>query len=102
MFWKTLALVLISATAAAGGVDVRVENFTNEFGIYRATVLVTNNTDRTQENIYVDCVIFDDAGRAIGIAKANIAIMYPASKRYETAALATNQRGRSASCMVVD
>lgn len=100
MFWKTCALSLVASTAMAGGIDVRVENFTKEFGVYRVVVLVTNNTSRTQENVYVDCVVFGPDGKAIGIAKTNIAIMYPSSKRHETATLATSQSGQSVSCRV--
>lgn len=102
MFWKTCALVLLASTAMAGSIDVRVDNFTNEFGAYRVTMLVKNNTSRTQENVYVDCVILGHDKRAVGIAKANIKIMYPGAERYETAALATNQRGETVSCRVID
>lgn len=81
---------------------MRVENFANEFGVYRVTISVVNGTNLTQENIYIDCIVFDSNERAIGIAKANISLMYPASKIYETAALVTNQRGENVSCSVVN
>jgi hypothetical protein len=98
MFWKTCFFALLATPAFAGSLDIQVDNFTVDRGIHHVVMKVTNSTSRTLENTYINCAILDRDKRAIGIAKANIEIMYPGSHRYEDATLVSSQRGQYVEC----
>ena len=102
MFWRTCAAALIATPALAGDLRIDVDSFAVDNGIYRVVMKVTNGTSRTLQDIYIDCVIFDESMRAIGIAKANIDHLYPGSQAYKDATLVSHQDGRFVDCRVAN
>lgn len=96
------AAMLASAPALAADVQIDVQNFTSKNGIARATMLVTNMSERVIANVYVDCAFLGADKRAVGLGKANIRNLPARGDAYADAALVTSAEVKFVDCRGVD
>jgi hypothetical protein len=96
------AAVVASTPALAADVQIDVQNFTLQNGIARATMLVTNTSERAISNVYVDCAFLGADKRAIGLGKANIRRLPAKGDAYAEAAFVTNAEVKFVDCRGVD
>lgn len=94
-------LALMSVPALAAGFDIQVDNFYVRDGIATVVMKVANNTGRTANNVFIDCVFLDGDNRAIEIGKAMIPTIVIGGSAYDKAAAVTGDGVQFAQCDVV-
>lgn len=99
-FWVLVALGALCGHAAAGEIDIQIDNFTMQGNIAEVVMKVTNNTGRDVSNVFIDCAFLDSDKRAIDIGKAMIPAIATGGYAYDKASAVTGEGIEFADCRV--
>lgn len=77
--------ILLAASISASDFKVEVESARFDRGSAKAVFKLTNNTAKSYQRVFVNCVFFAKDGTAAGIGRAIVRNVAPASSQFEDA-----------------
>ena len=84
----------------AGGLNVSVENFTQERRVAKAVIKVTNELGKTATNIFVDCAFLNKEKKAVDVSSALIEKISTNDHAYDKTSIVTDHEVQYIECRV--